>query len=154
NGANGAFPFTFTVTDANSDTDQGGYTLTVQVPTSTPTIEPTPSGTYTPTNTPITPTNTPTSNPGPIDSVAVYRSGAFYLRYTNTAGSPDLAVSFNLGTKPYPVVGNWTGTGYDTIGVFDQSNGQFLLCTQNDTVACSTAANQIVLVLGSPNDQP
>jgi hypothetical protein len=40
------------------------------------------------------------------------------------------------------VIGDWIGAGYDSVGVFDQNNGLFTLCT----------ANRISFVLGNPND--
>ncbi|MHB8628873.1 MAG: beta strand repeat-containing protein, partial [Aggregatilineales bacterium] len=136
----GAFPFTFTVTDSSGNLDQGGYMLTVLAPTATPTS--------TPTNTPTaTPTNTPTPSPR-IDSIGVFRSGTFYLRLHNSTGFADINVVFKPGTKPYPVVGDRTGVSYDMVGVFDQSNGLFTLCTANDTTTCANTANQISFVLG------
>jgi len=63
-------------------------------------------------------------------------------------------VTFNPGTKPYPVVGDWTGAGFDTVGALDQSNGLFTLCTANNTTSCAQTANQISFVLGNPNDEP
>ncbi len=182
---NGAFPFTFTVTDATNNVDHGGYTLTVLAPTNTPTNTPTftptktptvtitpsktptrtntstntPTATATPTKTPtatFTPTSTATNTPtvGRFDTIGVFRSGTFLLRLHNSMGFADISVNFAAGSKPYPVVGDWTGAGFDTVGVFDQSNGLFTLCTQNNTTSCAQTANQISFVLGSPNDMP
>src|SRR5262249_24847844 len=52
-------------------------------------------------------------------------------------------------TKPYPVVGDWAGAGFDTIGVFDQNNGQFFLRNINTAGAADEQ-----FVLGNPNDMP
>ncbi|MHB8751742.1 MAG: choice-of-anchor Q domain-containing protein, partial [Aggregatilineales bacterium] len=133
-------------------------TLT-NTPTFTPTLTNTPTNTPTATNTPTntaTPTSTPTNTPIParVDSIGVFRSGTFYLRLHNSTGFADISVTFNPGTKPYPVVGDWAGAGYDTVGAFDQSNGLFTLCTANDTTICANTANQISFVLGNPNDIP
>ncbi len=89
-----------------------------------------------------------------IDSIGIFRSGTFYLRLHNSTGFADITVGFNHGSKPYPVVGDWTGAGVDTVGALDQNNGLFMLCTANNTASCAQAVNQISFVLGNPNDIP
>ncbi|MHB8628131.1 MAG: right-handed parallel beta-helix repeat-containing protein [Aggregatilineales bacterium] len=89
-----------------------------------------------------------------IDSIGVFRSGTFFLRLHNSTGFADITVGFNLGTKPYPVVGDWTGADFDTVGSVDQTNGLFSLCTANNTTSCAQTVNQISFVLGNPNDFP
>ncbi len=111
------------------------------------------NNTPTPTITP-TPTNTPIPPPAHIDSIGIFRTGTFYLRLHNSTGFADINVAFNPGTKPYPVVGDWNGSGVDTVGAVDQSNGLFSLCTANDTATCAASANVIQLVLGNVNDMP
>ena len=43
--------------------------------------------------------------------------GEWNLRNTATAGAPDTTFVYNPGTNPYPVVGDWTASGTDTVGV-------------------------------------
>jgi hypothetical protein len=76
------------------------------------------------------------------------------LRLHNSTGFADITVGFNLSTKPHPVVGDWTGAFYDTVGVADQSNGLFSLCNANVTATCANSSNVITLVLGNPNEMP
>ncbi|MHB8625625.1 MAG: choice-of-anchor Q domain-containing protein [Aggregatilineales bacterium] len=135
--------------------------LPTNTPTNTATTTPTATPTSTATNTPTatntnTPTATPTSTPvvSRLDTIGVFRSGTFFLRLHNSTGFADINVTFNPGTKPYPVVGDWTGAGFDTVGALDQSNGLFTLCTANNTTSCAQTANQISFVLGNPNDVP
>ncbi len=89
-----------------------------------------------------------------IDTIGVFRSGTFLLRLHNSTGNADITATFNPATKPYPVVGDWTGAGFDTIGVLNQNNGLFSLCTANDTTTCANSGNVIQLVLGNANDMP
>jgi hypothetical protein len=88
-----------------------------------------------------------------MNSIGVFRPGAsngtFFLRLHNSTGSADITIAYNPARRAYPVVGDWTGNGYDTIGVFDQSNGLFSL---RNTNTAGTPNEQ--LVLGEPNDQP
>jgi len=94
-------------------------------------------------------------SPSPIESVGVLRGNNFYLRNSNTTGFADISVTYNpAGTNAFPVVGDWTGGGYDTVGIFDQSNGLFSLCKLNDTASCASPSNILQLVLGNANDQP
>ena len=101
-------------------------------------------------------TQSPTCNSAnAIDNtIGVYRNGTFLLRNSNSTGNADLYVTFNPATTPYPVVGDWGGTGVDTVGIYDQSNGLFTLCSVNGTASCADSANLTQLVLGNPNDQP
>lgn len=145
--------------------DIGAYESQVPYATSTPTPTNTATATATNTNTPTptytsTPTHTPTSTPtntpllGRLDTIGIFRSGTFFLRLHNSTGFADIAAYFNLGTKPYPVVGDWTGAGFDTIGTFDQSNGLFSLCTANSSTVCTNSSAIINFVLGNANDMP
>ncbi|MCW5853881.1 MAG: hypothetical protein KIT87_27695, partial [Anaerolineae bacterium] len=62
------------------------------------------------------------------DSLGVFRGGGWFLRYSNTSGVSDMALSFGIaGDKP--VVGDWNGDGIDTIGVF--RNGAWYLRNAN-----------------------
>ncbi len=97
----------------------------------------------------------PRSAPTPtIDTIGVFRNGTFYLRLHNSTGYADIQVAFGSGAQLLPVVGDWTGAGYDTIGVYDTSSAQFNLCTANDSTLCANAANVISFTFGSPNDMP
>lgn len=87
------------------------------------------------------------ANPLHRDGVGVFRSGTFYLR--STGSGSDTIVAFNPASKAYPVVGDWTGIGTDTIGVYDQTNGLFSLRNTN-----TSGAPDEQFVLGLPNDQP
>jgi len=89
-----------------------------------------------------------------LDSIGIYRSGTFYLRLHNSQGNSDLNVTFNPPGQNWPIVGDWTGAIYDTVGVYDQSGGRFTLCKANDTVSCTSATKQISFLLGNPNDMP
>lgn len=91
-----------------------------------------------------------------IDSIGIFRpsTNAFYLRLHNSTGVADYTITFNPASKPYPVVGDWTGSGYDTVGILDQANGLFTLCIVNTTTSCANPANWRQLVLGNANDQP
>ncbi len=89
-----------------------------------------------------------TSNPH-TDTIGVFRAGKFYLRNANTTGFADITVAYTFGSQPYPIVGDWTGAGFDTIGVFDRATGNFFLRNANTP----GAANEI-LTLGNAGDLP
>lgn len=62
------------------------------------------------------------------DSIGTFRpsTGQWLLRNTNSAGTPDIIVTFGqVGDQP--VVGDWDGNGVDDLGVFRPSTGQFIL---------------------------
>jgi hypothetical protein len=50
-------------------------------------------------------------------NATVCPAGTWNLRHTATAGQPDLSFTYNPGTNPYPVVGDWDADGTDTVGV-------------------------------------
>ena len=51
------------------------------------------------------------------DTPALYQNGVFFIRQSNTEGSPDLQIHY--GDPSYvPVCGDWNGDGTDTIGVY------------------------------------
>jgi hypothetical protein len=97
-----------------------------------------------------------TASSGHIDTIGIYRNGTFNLRLHNSTGYADLSPAFNPGggSAAYPVVGDWAGIGYDTIGVSNRNNGLFSLCNANDTATCANASNVTQLVLGNANDMP
>ena|GEM_PF-1018033 len=94
-------------------------------------VTPTPTPSATNTYTPLPPTLTNTPVPPKADTIGIYRNGTFYMRKQNTTGFADITVAYNPATQPYPIVGDWTGGGIDTVGVYDQSNGQFMLRNSN-----------------------
>jgi hypothetical protein len=79
----------------------------------------------------------------------VYHNGTFYLRHSNTTGAADITVNFGGQPSDLPVVGDWNGDGMDTIGVYRNATGFFILSNSNTT----PAANYEVL-LGNPGDTP
>ena len=150
-----------------SPCDVGAYESNPTIITDTPTPSNTATNTFTPTNTStststVTATNTSTSTatasvtpsltstriPSAIDSIGVYQYGTFYLGLHNATGMADLTVAFNPSGKNFPIVGDWTGSGYDAIGVYDQNSGNFTLCTSNVTANCAPSVNQIAFYTG------
>ncbi|MHB8625264.1 MAG: hypothetical protein ACYDBJ_11350 [Aggregatilineales bacterium] len=92
--------------------------------------------------------------PAVPQTIGVYRSGnnTFYLRNSNTTGIADLTAALTIsgsGSQYLPVVGDWLGTGIDSIGLYNQTNGQFLLRNTNTP---GSADEQFVL--GQAGDQP
>jgi hypothetical protein len=82
------------------------------------------------------------------DTGAVYRpaTGAFYLRLTNTTGYADLTLPFGA-PGDLPLVGDWTGQGYRSIGVFRA--GSFYLRNSN-----TLGPADLVFPFGSAGDLP
>jgi hypothetical protein len=100
---------------------------------------------------PPPPTPTPTATPIPArpDTIGIYHNGTWYLRNTNSTGSPDVTASFGGDPSDLPVVGDWNGDGMDTLGVYRNSTGFFLLSNSNTTPVVSYA-----VLLGNPGDTP
>jgi hypothetical protein len=78
------------------------------------------------------------------------------LRSSNTAGNPDISFSYG-GPGDIPVVGDWTGTGTTTVGVFRPAGSPL----NNTTVAqwllrnSNTSGNpDITFSYGGPGDLP
>jgi len=122
------------------------------LPTATITSSPTPrpSNTRLPTSTRIFPatfTPTPTTIPPPIDTVGTFLNGLFTLSYVN-ASNPGYNIKFGV-SGDLPVVGDWTGAGSDTIGLYRSSTGQFLLRNSN-----STGVPDYAFVFGIAGDIP
>lgn len=82
------------------------------------------------------------------ETIGVYRNGVFYLHSSNTTGNAELTIPFGAAGDR-PVVGDWTGSGLDTIGVFNPNNGLFSL---RNTNTAGTPDEQFVL--GVSNDVP
>jgi len=71
-----------------------------------------------------------------IDTVGQYQSSTstFYLRNSNSTGSPDLTFTFGTpGAGWKPVAGDWNGDGVDTIGLYDPSTHTFYLRNSNSS---------------------
>ena len=62
------------------------------------------------------------------DTIGVFRpsQNQFLLRNSNSAGQPDLQITFGQ-SGDQPLAGDWNGDGIDEPGVFRPSTGQFLL---------------------------
>ncbi len=88
---------------------------------------------------------------GPLDTIGVYRksSHTFYLRNSNTPGLPDITIQAG-DANSFPLVGDWDGDGYDTVGLYNQALGVFTLYDSNVQNAPLTQA----FVFGNPNDTP
>ena len=70
-------------------------------------------------------------------------TSSFSLRDSNTSGNAD--TSFGFGWVPasgspglVPLAGDWTGQGYDTVGLYDPSTSEFYLTTSNRTGVAQT----------------
>jgi hypothetical protein len=82
------------------------------------------------------------------DTVGVFKNGTFYLRNSNSTGSPDFTVVFGNSTD-LPVVGDWNGDGIDTIGVYNSTTGVFSLSDSNTSPTTTYA-----VTFGNPGDTP
>ncbi len=83
------------------------------------------------------------------DTIGIYRAGTFYLRNANTTGFANIMIPYTVGSQPYPIVGDWTGAGFDSIGVYDRATGNFFLRNTNTP----GPADEIIR-LGNANDLP
>ena len=53
-----------------------------------------------------------------IDTIGVFQNEHFFLRNSNTAGSPDIGVHYGSNNGDTPIGGDWNGDGIDTIGLY------------------------------------
>ncbi len=70
----------------------------------------------------------------PLETVGVYvpSTGTWFLRYSSTPGSADVAFSFGPGGAGLvPIVGDWNNDGVDTPGLYDPATGAFFLRNSN-----------------------
>ncbi|MEP7286477.1 MAG: choice-of-anchor Q domain-containing protein [Chloroflexota bacterium] len=83
------------------------------------------------------------------DTVGVFRAATFYLRQYNAAGPADVTLTLGASTD-LAIVGDWNGDGVDTVGVYRQASGLFLLKDSN------AQGSPVIYsaVLGSPGDIP
>jgi hypothetical protein len=86
----------------------------------------------------------------PIDTIGVRRpsTSQFLLRNSNTAGSPNISLTFEE-PGDLPVVGDWNADGKKDVGVF--RNGQFLLRTRAGFLG---RHETIKMVFGQSGDLP
>src|SRR5262249_21784404 len=75
-------------------------------------------------------------------------SDQWLLRNSNTPGNPDSSFDYG-GPGDIPVVGDWTGNGTTTIGVFRPATGQWLLRNSD-----SAGNPDISFFYGAPGDIP
>jgi hypothetical protein len=73
-----------------------------------------------------------------VDTVGLYdpNTSTFYLHYTNAAGAADVTFVYGFAgsqTSGYlvPLVGDWTGSGVDTVGLYDPRTATFFLRDSN-----------------------
>ena len=66
------------------------------------------------------------------DTIGLFRASGnfFFLRNTNTTGSPDIIAQFGA-PGDLPVVGDWDGDGVTTIGLYRPSSSTFFLRDSN-----------------------
>jgi hypothetical protein len=77
-------------------------------------------------------------------------AGTWFLRNSATAGPADLTFTYNPGTSPYPVVGDWDADGDDTVGVKTGTTpANWLLNNENDS-----GAPEVTFQFGAASDLP
>ncbi len=81
-----------------------------------------------------------------INTVGIYRNGAFYLRNSNSAGPADLAFNYGIPGDT-PLVGDWDGNIVDTVGIY--RNSAFYLRNSN-----SAGPADLTFNYGIPGDTP
>src|SRR5579859_4032675 len=68
---------------------------------------------------------------------------------SNSTGYANIVAAYHYGSKPYPAVGDWGGSQIDTIGLYDEFNGQFFLRNSN-----TAGSPDEQFVLGVAKDEP
>jgi glycosidase len=84
-----------------------------------------------------------------LDTIAIYRTDTFHIRYANTTGFADLVLALGA-SGDLPLAGDWDGDGVETIGFYRPSTGQFFL-TNSNTPSAPIAYN---FSFGAPGDIP
>jgi hypothetical protein len=87
------------------------------------------------------------SGPGTAETAGVFRTGRFFLRFSNTTGIADADFGYGNPTD-IPVTGDWDGDGITTPGVF--RDGTWFLRNSNTT----GIADQPSIGYGDPGDIP
>jgi hypothetical protein len=83
------------------------------------------------------------------DTIGAYKDGTFHLARGNNAGTTAIIVPFGGDPSDYPVAGDWNGDKIDTVGVYRNNSGTFLLSDSNFNPAVNWT-----LIFGNPGDQP
>jgi hypothetical protein len=83
------------------------------------------------------------------DTIGVFRpsQNQFLLRNSNSAGPPDLQITFGQ-SGDQPLAGDWNGDGIDEPGVFRPSTGQFLLLINSTVIAVNFGQAGDLAVVG------
>ncbi len=83
------------------------------------------------------------------DTIGVFRpsQNLFLLRNSNSAGQPDLQITFGQAGDQ-PLAGDWNGDGIDEPGVFRPSTGQFLLLFGSTVVTVNFGQGNELAVVG------
>jgi hypothetical protein len=138
---------TVTVTNTRTATlTTTATSTTTATRTNTPTLAAT--NTVAPTAT-VTTTRTPSATATDIpipETIGLFNSGVWYLRYTNTTGIADITSVFGNPTD-LPIVGDWDGDFLDTLGIY--RNAEFILSNSN-----TTPAADFDFSFGNPGDTP
>jgi hypothetical protein len=98
---------------------------------------------------PVTPSMTNRANRKRA-TAGVYRPdvSAYLLRNSNSAGNPDLAITFGV-EGDIPIVGDWDGDGIVTIGMYRPVEATFYLRNSN-----TNGDPDILVAFGEPGDIP
>ena len=97
----------------------------------------------------LSPGTTHTSaDPSYTSKNCALRTGAWYLRNSNSGGSHDSSRQFGA-VGDVPVAGDWDGNGTETVGVFRPSEGKFYLSNSS-----TSQAADIVTSFGVNGDIP
>jgi hypothetical protein len=94
--------------------------------------------------------------PANMPSNTCTTSGQWLLRNSNTPGNPDIVFCYGA-PGDMPVVGDWTGSGNTTIGVFRPANSRFNKTTSGEWLLrdSNTAGNPTIsFFYGAPGDIP
>jgi hypothetical protein len=83
------------------------------------------------------------------DTIGVFRptQNLFLLRNSNSAGQPDLQITFGQ-SGDQPLAGDWNGDGVDEPGVFRPSTAQFLLLINSTVVTVNFGQAGDLAVVG------
>lgn len=84
-----------------------------------------------------------------LDTIAIYRTDTFYIRYANTTGYANLVLALGA-SGDIPLAGDWDGDGVETVGFYRPSTGQFFL-TNSNTPSAPIVYN---FTFGIPGDVP
>ncbi len=89
------------------------------------------------------------------DTTGVWRpsTNSFYLRNSNSGGSPDITVTItNTTSNDLPITGDWNNDGVDTVGMYRTTTGFFYLFDRN--INQDLGQYNYLVLLGNPGDQP